>query len=292
MLLDSLSYFAARAGNGLLGLGALAVLTRLLGPEQYGVYAVCMAVASVAAAVLFQWLGSGVLRFRGAKHVTKDELLTATHFLFGCAVAVAAAILTVALVSDPFRAASPAMMLLVCAAAIAIALHDLHLQASTAWSQPWRYALIALSRGVMLIALATALVFGGFGLIGALAAVVVSAAAAVFLFGIRWTWTRPSANRLRLQRDICSYGGPVALATSMTMVFSFADRLLLGWWHGAAAVAGYAAAYDLAQQTVGVALNVFFMAGYPKAAAAWESGGVAEARTVMDDLHWPSVLDA
>jgi O-antigen/teichoic acid export membrane protein len=46
LIRKSVPYFAARAGNGVFGIAALAVFTQLLSPEEYGVYALCIAVAA------------------------------------------------------------------------------------------------------------------------------------------------------------------------------------------------------------------------------------------------------
>ena len=48
MIRHSILYFGVRVGNGVVAIATLAVFTRLLSPEEYGVYALGMAMATVA----------------------------------------------------------------------------------------------------------------------------------------------------------------------------------------------------------------------------------------------------
>ena len=77
---------------------------------------------------------------------------------------------------------------------------------------------------------------------------------------------------------------PLALVYAATMTIDMADRLLLGAIHGSAAVAGYSAAYDLAQQSLGALLNVFMLAGFPQVVAAWERNGAQGARLAFQPM--------
>lgn len=283
MFSESAAYFAVRAINGLLALSTLALLTRLLEPSEYGGYALGMAAMTVLATVLFQWLNVAVARFHAAHAQQEDALLTLAQRLFFQIAVFSLAGVVVFLIVQPFPRLPPATALAIGLGAIALGLHDLHLQIANARKQPLRYGLITSSRGGLALALAVVLVTAGAGATGALAAFGVACLLAVALYGARWRWRAP-ADRSTLQRHFVVFGLPIAFGSVSTMVLAVLDRFLIGVWHGNAAVAGYAAAYDLTQQTVGVVLNVFFMAAYPRVTAAWEAGGITAARATIVPL--------
>lgn len=276
-------YLAVRAVNGLLALATLALLTRLLPPAQYGNFVLGMALVGVLTSVLFHWINASIARFYPASGPDADALLTTAQHLF-IQVAVGAAVIAAAVAAfvdaPPF---SLGLALIVAGTAISMGWHDLHLQIANARRQPIAYGAITVTRATIGLGVAIGLVLLGLGASGALLAVGVGCVLAVALFGARWKRPTTADNAAR-RRGLVRYGAPIALTSAMTMTFSFADRFIVGLWHGAQAVAGYGAAYDLVQQTVGALLSVFFMASYPLVAAAWETGGAATARAACDPL--------
>jgi O-antigen/teichoic acid export membrane protein len=280
---DTAVYIVVRAINGLLALATVAVLTRLLDPAQYGSYALGMAAVGLLAAVAFQWLNAAVARFYAAHEGAADAFVTEAHVLFGWMAGVALAGGLAWMLIGSGQQVSTASTAIVVAAGLGLGVHNLHLQIVNARRQPLRYGMITASRGVAALALAIAAVLAGFGADGVLAAFAAACLLSVVLFGARWHWSaRPASSDLR--RRLASYGAPMALASSSIALLDVADRFFIAWWHGSAAVAGYAAARDFTQQTVGVLLHVFLMAGFPRVTAAWESAGVDAARPAMVPL--------
>ena len=291
MVAHSAAYFAVRLVNGVLALTATSVLTRLLDAEQYGVYALGMAAVSASAAILFQWLNAAVARFHAAFGPATDELVTEAHRLFLGTTAVALLGAVCVAVARPFDGISPTMTLIITGAAVLLGLQELHLQISNARGQALRYGFITMSRGAASLLLAIALIQVGIGPAGPLVAVGAASVLAVGLFGARWKW-RVSQKAADLRCQLLSYGAPIALTAVVTMILGVSDRFLVGFWHGTSAVAGYAAAYDLAQQSVGVVLSVFMMASYPRITAAWEAGGTPAAADAMEPLARALFLSA
>lgn len=74
------------------------------------------------------------------------------------------------------------------------------------------------------------------------------------------------------------YGLPQTATYLSIMAVDFADRFMLASWHGAASVAPYAASYDLTQQTVGVLLNVLYLATFPALVRDWEKSRLDDVR--------------
>src|SRR6266542_3795911 len=93
-------YFLARLGAGLLSVVTLAVLTRLLTPTEYGLYALGVTVASIASTVLFQWLNIAIGRLYPAFLDRPGVLVGASRRAFRTAVL---AVIVVLLALLPLR---------------------------------------------------------------------------------------------------------------------------------------------------------------------------------------------
>lgn len=291
MFKTSLIYFLIRAVNGVLALSTIYILTRILSAEQYGLYALGIAGIGLCASVLFQWIAVAVSRFYAAHLVKPDTLLTEAYRLFFRLAAVAMLITGIFAAWPLVPAATPVLVLSVGVGAVAMGLHSLGVQVANARGQPLRYGLLTASRGALALLGTVLFVQAGFGGVGAVFGVALACVLSVIFFGAR-RQTNVRKNSPELRRQMVVYGLPLTLTYLATMVLDVSDRFMIGWWLGPSAVAGYAASYDLTQQTVGVALNVFFLASYPRITAAWEAGGAPAARQAMLPLSRALLLGA
>jgi O-antigen/teichoic acid export membrane protein len=286
VLRHSAAYFAVRAVNGILALTSIYLLTRWLTREQYGHYALGMAAINVASALGFQAIGVAAARFHPTTLAPQGPsgaaLSGETWRLFGRAAAVVVALGSVAaLAAHGFGAQGAVgvpMIVAITLGAVVMGLHNLGLQFANVQGNPLRYGWLTTSRSAFVLALALALVSWGYGAVGALTAVVVGGLLSVSLFSPAQPWRAPRDRDPQLRRQLVDYGVPLALTYMAAMVVDVADRFLIASFHGPSAVGSYAAAYDLAQQTISVVLNVFFLAAYPKIVAAWERDGASAAR--------------
>ena len=69
-------YIAARLSSAVFGVVTTAVLTRLLEPERYGIYALVLVFMTLGSTIVFDWLGQSFLRFYQARR--EDPKLAAT----------------------------------------------------------------------------------------------------------------------------------------------------------------------------------------------------------------------
>ena len=77
MLQQTFQYSIASLVSAIIGLLSAVFFTRLLSPEEYGVYVVGLSTAGVISAVLFTWVRVSALRFQsegGAVDVRKTAL--------------------------------------------------------------------------------------------------------------------------------------------------------------------------------------------------------------------------
>ncbi len=280
MFKKSLIYFLIRAVNGVLALGMIYILTRILSAEQYGIYALGMAGIGYFASVSFHWISVAVSRFYSAHLAKPDVLLAAATLLF---IRVATAVMFATAVFalwQPIRAITPMLAWAIGIGAIAMGWHTLGIQVANARGQPFRYGLLTVSRSALALLAAVAFVKAGMGGVGAVFGLSLACVVSVIFFGVR-RQTKVQLSSPQLRHQIIVYGLPLTLTNLATMVLDVSDRFMIGWWLGPSAVAGYAASYDLTQLSVGSALNVFFLASYPRITTAWESGGAPGARQAM-----------
>ena len=67
LLLQILRYVLARAIPAIINVAALAIYSRLLSPQDYGIYTLVVSSVGLSSGLLFQWIGAGLVRF-----VSKD----------------------------------------------------------------------------------------------------------------------------------------------------------------------------------------------------------------------------
>ena len=295
------AYLAVRLANGAMALLTLYVLTRLMSAEQYGLYALGLAALNICAAVNFQWLVVGVARFYPLHAQDPRVLLASVRKIFFVLVAATGALALLLLTARSWfeltRSLGWTLIALVWAGSVAMAWQNLHLQIVNARGLPLRYGLISTVRSAVTLLCAVLIIKYTADGVVVLAATVMGCLTAVTLFGSpalptlkrdadSGTWNQA------LAASLIRYGGPLSLTYIAVMLVDQSDRFFIAWWSGAQAVAGYAAAYDLAQQTAGAVLNVFFLAHYPKITSAWEQGGAQAARIAMAPLARGLVLTA
>lgn len=277
----AIAYLGVRALNGALALASLFVLTRLLEPAQYGRYALALAGVAALSTLLFQWLCVGLARFHASRHDDPGPLLSEAGRLFVLLATAALALVATAAAlaaAVPWPAITPAMCLAVGVATVALAWHNLHLQIANARQEPRRYGAITAGRAALALLASAGLVWAGGGGLGAVWGLALGCVVAVLVFGVR---VRIGPTQPALRRELVHYGMPMVLTYVGAMLIDVSDRMIIGAWHGAATVAGYAAAYDLSQQTVSALLNVFLLAGFPVVAHAWERGGAPSASVAL-----------
>jgi O-antigen/teichoic acid export membrane protein len=280
-------YFLFRAGNGVVALLSLMLLTRWLPADQYGRYALGISGANVIAALGFQWLSVSVGRFHSSKEIGPGRLFDTAR---RCAWVVGAAVLAVALLLvalDWPASGSAGFVLTVAALGVTLGMHGLHLQFLNSRQDALRYGWLTASRSWLALALCLAAVWGGGLATAALAGSLVGSAAALALLGARKAGPQDEGTSARaaVAPELLRFGLPLSLTYLSITILDASDRFMLNHWHGTAAVAAYGAAFDLIQQILGAVLNVLYLAAYPRVIAAWERGGIDAAKAALAPLR-------
>lgn len=279
MIGHSLLYFLVRAGNGVFAIATLAIFTRLLSPQEYGVYALGMAIAAMASAILFQWLNVAVGRFYPMHLDKPDIVMTVAARGFWAATATAALVFLGALPFHKMLGMEPVLLGILFMTTVAQGRYDLMLQVANAQRSPLLYGSLSWAKSGVALLAGLALILCGVGQRGALIGFLVGLVFALLVFkSVSGRVSTSSDVSNRLSAEMFRYGLPLTLTFFAFVVVGLADRFIIGWLLGASAVAPYAAAYDLVQQLVGAIMNVLFLAGFPMVVQALEAEGDESAR--------------
>lgn len=262
LIRHSLFYFLARGGSGLIAFLAIYVYTRLLKPDEYGVFAMLISSMSMVSAIFFQWLNLGLARYYGAYRDRRDVILsTVIAGFFLAAIATAAiAFLVVTFFSYRFIDDWVFVMLPL---AWALAWFELNQRIANVDLQPIRYGLMAAFKAAVGLATGVAL-YGILGIHGVLLGVFLSALFVPFVFSYNiWLTVRKALIEAPLLRMLFYYGLPLAVGHALTVVVDVSDRFLIAAYRDAAEAGLYSAAYDLVQQVVGVPMIIAYLASFP-----------------------------
>ncbi|TCP58974.1 O-antigen/teichoic acid export membrane protein [Tumebacillus sp. BK434] len=281
LMRHSLLYLLARGLPGLLQVAAVAWLTRLLSQSEYGQYAGVIAGAALLNALLFQWLGLGVIRFWPGVEAARREGFLAT-LCAGYLGLVALTGLAGGLVIG--RLADPMLQALVGCGVLLLwgqAWFELQLELLRSELRPGRYGLQMMAKALLSVGIGGTLAYLGTGIWGVLGGVFIGLTAPVLwqsakIFRhLRWRQFDRA-----LLRQLLRYGLPLTAAFSMELVVSSSNRLLLG-----AGQAGmYAVGYDLAKQTVGLLTYTVGLAASPLLVRAFEQSGLQAAGREMEKV--------
>jgi O-antigen/teichoic acid export membrane protein len=281
LLKHSFAYFFARGLPGLVNFAALVLYTRLLAPEQYGQYALVIAIVSMVGVIVFQWLRLVVGRWWPKEQSDPKVFLGRSLAIFLVLSVAAIAISLLAAMLWPDRSWSWmigfAGFLLVSQQWL-----ELNLMLATMELAPTRYAKLLGVKSVLALAIGGTLSWAGWGAWGPLLGLFVGSSIVVPIFCSHvWRGARVRQTPRHQLAEQLRYGLPLVVTFALGWIIASSDRLLIGWLMNVDAAGLYAAGYDLAQQGVGLLLATVQVAAYPLAVRAMENEGAAAAQRQM-----------
>lgn len=273
MLLRHSGYYLLASGlPGLINFLAIYLYTRLLTPEEYGRYALIVAGVGLFNVVFFQWLRLALLRFFPAYEHDPRPLISTllasfaiALLLTGCA-GFAIALLWPSPTLRPF-------ILLGITLLWATAWFELNLELSRIQLMPKRYGAMATFKSVTALAVGTSLTLIGLNAYGPLLGLLLGLLFAG-AYGLRIAiWhVKPALDRETLS-DLFRYGAPLTATFALAYIVSASDRLILAFFMGETEAGLYSAPYDLANQSLTLAMTIVNLAAYPLAVRALKSAG-------------------
>jgi O-antigen/teichoic acid export membrane protein len=270
------------------------VITRILSPEQYGLYALVLSVMALCQSGLFSWLDIGTKRFyERAAGSGRLPVLGSTIYLglaLSTALMIAACVVTFRIVQlDPSLERllwiGTAVMVARQASAISKVLE-------LAAMPGLRYTLMECGESLLGLAVGLACCwYAGLGPSGILLGML-AGAASVLLFDARRIIARVRGGRFNahLQRQIVGFAAPICIAFSLEYIIASSDRILVGYFLGSRDLGIYAASYSIAERAVTALFLALGVASYPLVVRALEREGPEAAR--RQALHNAEILMA
>lgn len=274
-------YLLARLTPGAVAFASLVAYTRLLSPDDYGVYVLVLATMALVHVNLFSWLELSLLRLLPAFQDDSGPLLSTVLCLYlwlSGATAVVGAIVWMWLPDPTMR-----QLLLVGLPILwTHAWLELNLKLCQSALMPIRYGILLLLRSTSTLCVGVALVLYGFGAYGPLLGFLLGTVLAC-IAAVSWQWRgiRPALDR-RLAGELARYGLPLTGSIALVFIIDSADRFMIARFLGTDSVGVYSAASDLASQSLQVLMMTVNLAAYPLAIRAYEAGGVEGA---LDQLR-------
>lgn len=274
-------YLPVKIASAIAAFGGVYVYTRLLGPEDYGRYALMFSVMTLVHMLSMTSAEAAAFRFAGeaqAKKRLPDHFKTTLSLTFRSLLIAALLIGGLALALGQL----PEYLKILPWIALLIPINSMvqmALEAHRASERVGRYALISATK------ILGGFVFGaviawqtGFGAASPFIGMVI--AGAIWCASeTRWLFQQAKGgetNRDRRQAYLI-FGAPIAAALVLDLVLSAADRFLIALFLGEAAVGEYAAGYGVADKSVLLICAWAAMAASPLVMAAYERGGAAAA---------------
>ena len=285
LISHSFLYFIVRAGNGVFAIATLAIFSRVLSPAEYGVYALCMAIAAAAAGVLFHWLNVVVGRFYPVHLDEPIKVMGVAARGFWVASAVAALLFIGVLPFHEVIGVDPVVVAILFLITLALGCYGLALQVANAQSNPFLYGMLSWAKSGGALLAGFILIRYGIGERGALLGFLAGLVLAIIAFAPKpMLQMKFGSEDKRLAVDMFSFAWPLTFSHLASTLVDVADRVMIGSLLGVSYVAPYAVAYDLVQQSVGPMMNVLSLAAFPLIVKAFESAGDEQARIRLHAL--------
>ncbi|HZF94712.1 MAG TPA: oligosaccharide flippase family protein [Allosphingosinicella sp.] len=287
-------YALATAATAAASVGGVILLTRLLAAEGYGLYAAIVGLVTIVQNAGYLALQASIVRFhaRAADAEARRRLATALRIAFLAATLLVAALwaLAVRWLGEAGVTAELAV------AGLGLLVLRGWLSLVQAWNRAqgrsWAFFLLEAVQafGAMILAVAAlelapgapeAAVWGTAAACGLAAAL----SPALLVAPVRTAGTRV------VLRELFVYGAPLALAFLAGAALAVSDRLIIAVHLGAAAAGAYAVAFAIADRAINLVIIPVPVAAKPALFAAWEQGGEAAARPVLErTARWLIVL--
>ena len=262
--------------------GGIYVFTRLLGPDEYGRYAVMISVMALVHTLSLTWAEAANYRFTAEAaengslpdHYRTGLGLLARSFVIAGLIMVGLLLATWG--APQYRAFIPFIACLLPLNSIV----QMALEAHKARQRVGRYALVETSRLLIGFALGALLAWkSGLGALAPFAGLLIAAVLLALSEG-RWLLVQAKGGESSpgARRAWLDYGAPIAAALMLDILLSASDRFLILYYLGEPAVGEYTAGYGVADKTVLLICAWAAMAGSPLVMAAYERGGKTAAR--------------
>ncbi|WP_343080298.1 lipopolysaccharide biosynthesis protein [Ostreiculturibacter nitratireducens] len=267
-------FFLPRILAAAMTLVVLIVLTRILGPTDYGRYNIIMVYGTVGFSGIFAWLAAAMTRFHSAPEFDGKAVAIALGTGLRLSLAlVPIAILGYLLLPESFRF----VVVLGAIFCLSHAVHEIGLVGLRVYGAGPTFAIMALLRPALGVALVMAFVHMGGGYASALMGMAAgSAVTGIYALWIvyRFSGIAPP-NRVAL-RNFFTFGAPLAVVSSGTMLYALLSQSSLAGLSGLDTVGIFAAALTLSMRAIGMPMSMLSVASAATIFQSFEEHGLEE----------------
>jgi O-antigen/teichoic acid export membrane protein len=277
LLRQSAVYLVGRLVPASIALGLVALYTRLLGPDEYGIYAFVSATAMLGVSLTATWLSVSAIRL----YAQTEERAALVWALFVGFLGILALAGLVSVVLFLALGGGRARLLL----ALGVLLF-----AFTAWFEvsadilaarleAVRYMAWSLVRTALSGSIGAGLAWAGWGVEGILIGLIVGVAIPGIFVGRRvWSDLRLAPAHGDMLRKVLSFGVPLSLSYALGGIVFVTDRFIVTGLLGAAALGLYAVGFDLADRVMKSLIQPLGTAALPLVISKLEREGAVAAR--------------
>lgn len=282
-----LAYVPVNLASIVVSFGGLAVLTRLLGPEEYGRYALAMITMMFVHMGLFSWLEAAMARFQ-ARAERDNDVNSHVKTLYQYAMLFATSGLTLCLFILIFVPISSPMKTVLSIAIASTCLHlfiNLGMEAHKAAHRITRYSasysvhlMLSFSIGIALILFSPLREAAPF--VGMLISSLI-----ILRFDLPFMLKQMDGGQRQdiKAKTYFKYGMPISVSLLLTYALSSGDLYIIIALLGDAAAGEYSASYNFANRSLDVLFIWLGMAVTPIAVTALEKDGVEKSQEIMRD---------
>lgn len=265
-------YFAARIVSALVGISAIALFTRLISPEEYGVFTLAMAGVVTVFEICYQWIRAGMLRFLPRQEAIEGPSMAAAIMGFMWTSLAMLAIVTLATLVPEWQAQRP-LLWLCYGLLLAMSAMELALISAQAREKVVIYGALTVVRAVGMLGGGAALVSVGMGAHGILLGYFLAMAIPVVgLAVVRWRSFVAMPYASAKLGDLFRFGGAMAIVSIAGSVIGLSDRYMIAWLVDVGEAGLYGAPYDLTNRGIKLLLLSSFLAFSPAVFRYFDKG--------------------
>lgn len=275
-------YLCAKILPAVLSLAMLAIFTRYLTPEQYGVYSLTIMTAGLFNAVCLQWVALSTGRYlpECLNQQERANLLTTARLIV---LLISAVLIPLFLLLSFYKFLMDFSILFYLLGFVVLAQswYDLNLKIWNAQLNPMQYARVLGLKSIIGFILASCAVYTGYGADGAMISLIFSLVIATSL-GMKFWKVIPwqSVDKVLLAK-LWKYGAPLTGIFLLIFIIDASDRFFIDKMLGTKALGTYSAAYDLTQYSIGTLLSVVHLTAFPLVINAYSKHGLIAAKSQL-----------
>ena len=292
-----LSYLPVNLANVVTAFGTIAILTRILEPSEFGIYAIAMITMQFVHMGLFTWMEAAMARYQ-ARAERENDVASHLKTLYRLAVmtgVVGFAIIMAALAFSPLSTELTFVLYFALGSTCLQVLFNLGMEAHKAAHRIKRYSLTFSSQ--TLISFTLGILFILYTPLSAAAPFVGVICGLLIIGGIdilfMWKQMRGGQYQPKKVKTYFIYGAPLCIGLLMSYALNSADVYLIAALMSEASAGEYNAGYNLANRSLEILFVWVSMAVTPVAVTAMEKTGTAGSRDVLKNygatLLWIAV---